>query len=547
MDRLRLCAVSDEETQMMKSKKKRIQSRMSINRYLLLILIFALVLRLKFFVGLNFADDPGYSFDAYRITQGEIGVPGYLPGLRSGMIYPIAFFFKFFGVSNASATMYPLLCSLGSIVLIYLIGKFMFDEKTGLIAALLLSFYPLNVINATWIMPDVPIAFFISMGAFLFLLGDSVGELVIKLRVNIKRGRRVRQNFHLRARGALFFFSGISVGIAYLTRASGLIILLFIVPYMLYRTLRTRKIEKSYVLFFAGMLMIFLLESTFYMLKSGEPENFFIRYNVVTGFYHKGTAGINSDLKYFPNVMFNLGSGGNFRWDNRYFVQYGLFYYFIVLALIYVLMKWERRAFPLVFWLLALFIYSEFGSMSLKEFVPIHKLHRHLTVLTIPALTILAYLLSVNLGGDRHILRRVSSFLIVIFLLSTSVFYIHHEHMYLKTISHDTREIYEFLKNQPEKPIYVDPGIGGHLNFYFKFQRNHLLRCFPCEKNCDKIRDSYVILKGTRGQALDPYYESNVGKCLNKPLNNWEYLTTIRGPEIDIFGFFDPEIYYAPP
>jgi|GEM_PF-985369 len=493
---------------------------------LLAILVFSLALRLYFFIGLNWSDDPGYCWDAYRIATGSIDVPRYLPGLRSMTTYPIAFFFSIFGVSNFSATIYPLLCSLGNVVLIFCIGKLLFDKKTGLIAAFLLSFYPLDVINATWIMPDVPIAFFMAISVFLFLAGERE-----------KDGEKNK----------LYFLSGIFVGVAYLVRESGLMILFFFIPYMLYRMASERKIKFNYAWFFAGIVLVILLEGVFYSVRSGSFEDMTLRYRVVTSFYHKGAAGINSDLGYLPRGLLNLDNKNNFRWDNIYEVHYGLFYYLIIPAILYVLVARKKNAYVLVLWAVVLFTWSNFGSMSLTEYIPIHRLYRHLTIIEIPSILILGYVLGLGLKG-RGMLGILCRFIFVsavIFLLVTSLFYMTGMKIYLDASTYDVKEIYGLLKDLDEKPIYCDPGTGGHLNFYFKYQRMNLIKCLECVKNCDEIKDAYVITKGSRGYGLDPEYVDRIPKCAYGPPENWKLLKTIIGPKVDVFAQYDPQVYYV--
>jgi len=144
---------------------------------LIWILIFALFLRLYFFVGLNWSDDIGYVNDAYRILKNEFVFTKYPPTLRPMMIYPLSFTFLVLGISNYTATLYPLLASLGSIILIFYLGKEFFDYETGLIAAFLLSFFPLNVIYSTWIMPDLIIAFFMGLSVYFFLKSNKKRNL----------------------------------------------------------------------------------------------------------------------------------------------------------------------------------------------------------------------------------------------------------------------------------------------------------------------------------------------------------------------------------
>jgi 4-amino-4-deoxy-L-arabinose transferase-like glycosyltransferase len=119
--------------------------------WLLLILIFALLIRLHFFIGIGITDDLKYVWSAYLLSSGQwdkypINV---IDPLRSMMVLPLALVFSIFGVSMHSAAIPPLFFSLGNIVLTYLIGKLIFNKNVGLLAAFFLSIIPLDVVYST--------------------------------------------------------------------------------------------------------------------------------------------------------------------------------------------------------------------------------------------------------------------------------------------------------------------------------------------------------------------------------------------------------------
>jgi 4-amino-4-deoxy-L-arabinose transferase-like glycosyltransferase len=93
--------------------------------WLIFILLFGLFLRLHFFIGLNWSDDVNYVDIANQILRGSY-YPSYPKTLRLMIIYPIAFFFKIFGISNLSGALYPLICSLLSIISVFYFGKKIF-------------------------------------------------------------------------------------------------------------------------------------------------------------------------------------------------------------------------------------------------------------------------------------------------------------------------------------------------------------------------------------------------------------------------------------
>lgn len=509
------------------------------NLWILFLLLAALALRMYFFIGLNFADDPWYVFLANQVCQGTFYATDN-GALRLMMIYPLALLFKLFGVSNASASVYPMICSLGTIVVAYLSGRLLFNIQTGMIAALLLSFYPLNVIYASWFMPDVPVDFFTSLGILLFL--------------SIYKKGRILSGF----KQCLFSYTGgFLFGISYLANVRSIISFFVIGPFMLiflWRNLRnkTRLLRSFSVisLFFIGFSTIILFEGLYHWEKSGD---FFMTYHRTRDYYSdKGgflREGVNNQLDYYPKLMFNLNHRLRFNMNND-MLPYGYFFYFFSIAALFLLFKRERRVYIPLWWFIALFSYLQFGSMSFKEYIPIHRLDRHLTVVTIPVVVIIAaflsHLASCRLGRHRFTVytNRLIAAGIIVLLFATSLQFTDAIVEDMRAPSCDMKEIYNFLKDYPGKDIYADPGVLSHLHFYFQFKNDHLRHNLL---DAARIKpDSFVVLDGTRGFIENPRLESMLPRWARKPEPSWELVKVIKGPQIGIYASFDPKIYHVP-
>ncbi len=101
--------------------------------WLFLILIFALFLRLYFFVGIGFNDDTEYSYEAYKFSKNGYKTYSFysIDTLRTMMVIPLSLIYKLFGVSNFTAGVYPLILSIGSIFLTFIICKIFLIVKLG--------------------------------------------------------------------------------------------------------------------------------------------------------------------------------------------------------------------------------------------------------------------------------------------------------------------------------------------------------------------------------------------------------------------------------
>jgi 4-amino-4-deoxy-L-arabinose transferase-like glycosyltransferase len=503
--------------------------RINPHLWLIIILMFALFLRLYFFVGLNWSDDIRYAYDAHRVLNGEYYLGNFLPSLRIGMIYPITFFYSLFGINDISLILYPLLTSLGCIVVIFYLGKMLFDEKVGLLSSFFLAFFPLDVIYATWSLPDIPVAFFCALSVLLFLKAKNIDTKIFNRFDKSK---------------LLFFISGTLIGFSYLNKVSGAIILFFLFLYIIYILVKKRDKKFDYLFLFFGFFFILIIEGLFYYFNNGD---FFTRYNVVSSYYTPNWSGVNSDLGFYPMLMFNINRNLSFNFDNPYFVEYGLFYYFIFLSFIYITFKKNKNAILCLFWFVILFLYLGFGSMSMTSYLPIHKLPRHLAVLTIPGLLCLSYFLIEFLKTKKTIhIKKILVVSTICFLIVTSCYYTSHTSEYLDASTHDMKEIYEFTKKYDEKDTYCNNSIIlYHLLFYYKFEKHSPIKLLITERY-EELEDCFVIINSSGGSIEPPFIKNEKPFFPQQSSSSWVLVKVISGPKIGFYGMFDPEIYYIP-
>ncbi len=481
-----------------KSKRKgKIKIRPEI--FLMLIVLFALALRLYFFVGYNLSNDMSYVNYAVHIFD-----KGFLPadsnGVRIAFLYPVGLSLKVFGVSDLSAILYPLLTSILSIVLIFYFGKILISQKAGLLAAFFLSIYPLDIIYATQTMTDVPLSFLTALSALLFILG-------------------MREN-----NAKFFLLSGIVLGLAYLTNITGLLVLLFMAGYAAY----TRKMSRSYAFVLIGFLLLFSLESVRYFGTSGD---LLLRLKVVDAHYSGPDSSYNTDLNFYPNLMLNKGPQS----------IYGIFFYAFFISAAYFLWKRNKSTDILLIMFFSFFLYLQFGSRSFHEYMPIHKLDRLLSVLSVPMmLTISAFLCM--LSNKKESPRFVLAVLMGTALSLTSLFYTYNIHQSFMEPMIDQKDIYLFSLNSINKTIYADRGTAAYLRFQYRFEKDGMIMPLSDVAQLDELRDSYVVVNGTRG-VIETDTEH---RYLRNPPSNWLLIKEFSNANQKIFSTFNPKIYYVP-
>jgi len=97
------------------------------------------------------------------------------------------------------------------------------------------------------------------------------------------------------------------------------------------------------------------------------------------------------------------------------------------------------------------------------------------------------------------------------------------------------------------KKVYSDAGIIGHLRFYFEFQRDEYLKPIDWVRDCNELKDSFVIINATRGWLEFKPFISSLPDCAINPPSNWQLIKVIHY-ETNTYPYkdFNPVIYYVP-
>ena len=397
--------------------------KISANKYLILILIFALSLRLAFFTGADHSDSLLYYTYANEAAAGNFHLTQNHFSSRIGLIYPQALIYQIFGVNDFTSNALSLIISLAGIILIFYFGKLLFSEKAGVIAAFLLSFFPLDVIFSTRLLPDFPSAFFMALAAFFLLKGE----------------KETKKSYYL--------LSGLSWGIAYLIKEVSIIFALFYLLYALYKGLYRKKFYKYYKYYFLiiiGLGLFLLVEFWHAYALTGNPlfrhaqiESEEVTYLIQTYSNYFTPAGMLSRLfLHWPFLMIHD-------------LHYGLFFIFIFLAFVYFIFNRKENSNLLLIWIIPLMLYLNFGTLSIKNYIPIPITVKFLSIIMFPSILLLAQFLSL----EEKIIKKflMPSVLALLFFSSIGFVYLSDE----RAIISEIKQAYSFVKNDNGQ-VYTD-------------------------------------------------------------------------------------------
>jgi len=531
---------------------------------LLVILVLALNLRLYSFSGFVSSDpqDEGiYVNKVMKTLNGKFGFRGYTQSrykdspiinpanskeFALGLIYPVAFFCNTLGFSEFNLVLWPLFCSLGSVIVIYLLGRELFNENVGLISAFLLSIFPLDVFYSTRVQIESPMLLFFGLSAFFIL-----------------RTMRSKSAWN-------YFLSGVFLGIAYIVKTKTLIFLIFYALFVIYRLLSERRIDWKFLYAPVGFLLIFSITGLYYYEQCGDfllAEHVRIKVNEYQFTKARGikNESITPNLRLFllsskPIYYSTLVLG---QWQHRKGVDYfGYFYYFVAASIVWVFLKWivskiSWRFFGkrigignfhiLMLWLIPTFIFLEFGFVKFPDitlnpelkidYFLIFKVPRYLIMLTYPSLIAVAYLLS-DLYFNK--LTRILFVFAVSFLLITSVTLIDKNLSYFSEGHNDLRAASKFFREHPDKAVYSDHLGAGYLKI-LDYDNKERYKRFG-----RSMTDSYVISGGSRSVDLvSRYVYSLEPSIVRNPPENWIIVMIIPG-EHSPHREKNMTIYYAP-
>ena len=422
----------------------------------------ALVVRLWLFNGLNWDDDPDYVARSWQVLQGQGLIYTDNNGFRIGTYYPAALFYALFGVNNFSCGAYALTVSMAAVVGAYLLGGMLFNSRTGLIAALLLAVYPLDVELASRLMPDGLLAGFSLFAVYFLFRGD----------VHNSRG----PGDVLRARWS-YAASGFLLGWCALVNMSAVVLILFFTLYFfLSAGFFIRKCRKSgwaRVIWQFVVLRYAILAGAFLVVASVEgllyykfTDDFFFKYHNTLSHY-AGVHGFNTDLTMYPRIMFHLGRDWTFRFQGLATSYYGFYYIAALAAFGYGLTRRRMEVYAVLLWVLTVFCYLQWGSMSFTEYLPFHRLPRHLSLVTPAMILCLAFFL----GNFRPAaVRKWAAPLVTVFLVASSLVFCYYRHQHLTDSVLPQGPVHNYLEFLQPKIVYAANNTVAYQKFLDRFQ-----------------------------------------------------------------------------
>ena len=204
------------------------------------------------------------------------------------------------------------------------------------------------------------------------------------------------------------------------------------------------------------------------------------------------------------------------------------------MSTIYIIFFYKKKEINyLLFWFIPLLLYLSFGTTSLTQYIPFRAVDRYLSIVTIPAILLLALFLTEKNKTIKKIILPLT--IIILLFASITTVYLRDDRAQLN----DLRESYLFLENL-DNDIYVDDRSVKVLDYISKYNLNPNIKIYPT--SLSNIKDSYIMVN--RGMIKN-LREANKNRKfpieVDNPPQNWQIIKEI--------GNIDEEkiiIYFAP-
>ncbi len=434
----------------------------------------------------NFGDDVAYAGLANQIATGTFHESSYIFSLRILQVYPIAFFYWLLGANIYTSQAWDSLSFVLTIVITFYIGKEIYSEYAGLLAAFLMSFFPISVVYAMTMSDNIPMMLFASAAMLALIKAEK---------------RKSRFWYFVLAPFALASF---------LVTPEGGIIGVVIVAYLAVEIFRKKiKVDRIFLFFFYGIIVFMFLLLLFNYWNSGNP---FIS---ITGTAHFFSAvggqntipSTDTNLSFYFNIMFpytpQVMFGGIYDMlSNQNTV--GFYFYALAASLVYLAIRKEKRAYFPAFWFFAGFLYLEMGPMHISinplQYLLMYRIDRYLNLVAVPVALLIAIAITRSVGNIKKINGKTLaalevSALSLLFIIGTALLIDRRWSSIMYAQRYDQVQIAQYLSALPNTTkIYYVNGLSDVMiyNGFSNMSRYHNYADMP---NCSDLPvGAYVIV-----------------------------------------------------
>jgi hypothetical protein len=422
---------------------------------------------------------------------------------RLGLSVPLALLFRTFGVNDLTYVIYPLLMSLVSIVVVFLLGRRLFGRTTGLTAALLVATCPFDAVFASSMIIDGITSSLTAITILAFLAARETSA----------------------ARCVAYALLGAATTlVAYMVKEPALYVLPCLGALTLARIRHPGVVRRDVVFYGVVGAVVAATFGADYWL-TGDVIN---RLHVQLPQSGSAIGPVRETLLQYPRWVWLRHPDGT--------MPFGYLFYALVPAVLYVVARRPAEAHVPLLWLLVLVLLLEFFPKTLHPLTLSPRTPRYAHAWVAPASLIVA----AALDGVRR-WRRGAFWACVAVLATSGLLEARTLHRVWTEPHLDRNEAASFLATLPVKPVYSDFWLTDRYRFAMQYAptvfipgalNGKALQIDVIEKDdfatLWTIPDGYVVTGGSRGPEVGMHSVLNLKG--NAPPPTWHLLKEIARP-----------------
>lgn len=177
--------------------------RLIVIATLAIILLVGVGVRCHFYVGMVRADSFWTTASAHSLIKGDrsFDYSTYYGRTRRILIYGTIGMIYLFGESDLSASLLPLFFSLGTVLVLFFLGRRLWSPQAGLLAAGIYALAPSDIALSSFLLPDPIMPFFVALALLLFVIGRNTNATWLKTTLLISVGALAALSFLVRENG----------------------------------------------------------------------------------------------------------------------------------------------------------------------------------------------------------------------------------------------------------------------------------------------------------------------------------------------------------
>ncbi len=508
-----------------------------------LLLLSAIAFRSWHFIGFGLGDDPYYAHRAsLYLEKGPEALDTFMgSNYRMGIFGPIALSFLAFGVNDLSYALFPYVCSILLVLVVYLLGREVIGWEAGVFAAFFQSVSTFDIIFASTFTNDIAIAFMHSVGILLFLKAG-------------KADKRMQKFYGISS--AFFIFW------SYMIKWPSLMIIL------VFGALTLAKIRepKKYIYFYASLGAMLLAFMALDYGISGNPVNYIV-----------------SDIKVGPaKPLFTEDWNFYLRWmftnDNWLMARMFGFHFYLgaaAFAAALLIRKLRHGTWVFMSWAAILFMFLNFfpGEFSLPyRLTP--RFFRYTYAFVVPLSIIMGAAAASAWGAlsrgtntamresaimmpihdakmamglasrMKHTAKILAKTILLALLAGYAIVSVGggwNTGQLYKTNYDDVKAASVYLAGLPPKPIYADNKMHDVYNFHTSYLRMDSVPWGIGNENIqsevvgnkryallDNLTEGYIVFGGSRGVDFSQFWTMQLRNF--RPPENWRLIYIYNAP-----------------